>query len=560
MQWEDYAHLWFNSEEDMEKQPYWLYNAGHTPPGHPRTPMFESFWTKHCAYAFRYAYDKVSVPWSFALDTRHINGYEYVRICLTHSEEEAKKRAEKFKEGIRPFIEDFDKIWPEAVDEVMGEFEKFRNYDYENASWLDLMIKFRELLDFDRHCFWETHMYFFQGMGQVYLLFEDLCRELLGIDDTDPEFKKLISGYDNRGNETSRRLFKLSRRADELGLGDVFIKNKPEEVIGKLEQSDAGKQWIGEFQDFLQTDGFRMPMAMDFVSPTWIEDPSQPILYIQQFLNKGDVFALDEMLVKQAEEREKAEEEILSKIPAEQKGWFSTLLKCAQNYAVWTEDHNYYLDQCVWSMCRWVIIQIGKRLSKAGTIEKPEDMLFLVADELNKALVYPERTSLKATVRRRRMMREEWAKMPPPFPILGDVTEEIVRADIDKSRDAIFIGAIGKRAAPRPELKADLLGISGAPGVAEGPARVLITPEEISQIQPGEILVATFTFTTWTPAFAIIKGAVVDQGGTLSHAAITGRDYGIPVVVNCLEGTQRIKTGQRIKVDGNTGAVYILDK
>ncbi|NIR16073.1 MAG: hypothetical protein GWN86_19985, partial [Desulfobacterales bacterium] len=89
-----------------------------------------------------------------------------------------------------------------------------------------------------------------------------------------------------------------------------------------------------------------------------------------------------------------------------------------------------------------------------------------------------------------------------------------------KSRDAIFIGAIGKRALPRPELKADLLGISGAPGVAEGPARVLIAPEEISQIQPGEILVATFTFTTWTPAFAIIKGAVVDQGGTLSHAAI----------------------------------------
>jgi pyruvate,water dikinase len=88
----------------------------------------------------------------------------------------------------------------------------------------------------------------------------------------------------------------------------------------------------------------------------------------------------------------------------------------------------------------------------------------------------------------------------------------------------------------------------------------LLTPGEISQIKAGEILVANFTYTTWTPAFAIIRAAVVDQGGTLSHAAITGREYGIPVVVNCLEGTQKIKTGQRIRVDGNTGAVYILNK
>ncbi len=560
MEYENYAHLWFNSEEDLERQPYWLYNAGHTPPGHPRTPMFESFWTKHCAYAFRYAYDKLSLPWARALDTRSINGYEYVRICLTHSEEEARKRAEKYKDAIRPFIEDYDRIWAEAVDEVTREVEKFKTYDYENASWMDLMILFRELLDLDRHCFWEIHMYFFQGLGQVYLLFEDLCRELLGFDDTAPEFKKLIAGFDNRSNETSRRLFKLSRRAEELGLRDIFMANKPEEMTSRLEQSDSGKKWLSEFQDFLKTDGFRMPMPMDFVSPTWIEDPSQPMLYIKQFLNKGDVFELDDLLARQAEERQKAEEEVLSKIPAEQRDWFAVLLKCAQNYAIWTEEHNYYLDQTVWSMCRWVIIQIGKRLSKVGTIEKPEDMLFLVADELNKALVHPEATSLKATVKRRRAMWEEWAKMPPPFQILGDATLEQVSADIMKSRDAIFIGAIGKRALPRPELKADLLGISGAPGVAEGPARVLIAPEEISQIKPGEILVATFTFTTWTPAFAIIKGAVVDQGGTLSHAAITGRDYGIPVVVNVLEGTQKIKTGQRIRVDGNTGAVYILKK
>jgi len=52
----------------------------------------------------------------------------------------------------------------------------------------------------------------------------------------------------------------------------------------------------------------------------------------------------------------------------------------------------------------------------------------------------------------------------------------------------------------------------------------------------------------------------VDRGASLSHAAIVGREYGIPVVMNVFTGTQVIKSGQRIRVDGNLGAVFILDK
>ena len=73
-------------------------------------------------------------------------------------------------------------------------------------------------------------------------------------------------------------------------------------------------------------------------------------------------------------------------------------------------------------------------------------------------------------------------------------------------------------------------------------------------------MVAPTTYSTWTPVFTLIKGAVIDRGGALAHAAIVGREYGIPVVVNVINGSSTIKTGQRIKVDGNLGAVYILDK
>jgi len=72
--------------------------------------------------------------------------------------------------------------------------------------------------------------------------------------------------------------------------------------------------------------------------------------------------------------------------------------------------------------------------------------------------------------------------------------------------------------------------------------------------------VAATTSPSWTPIFSMIQGVIVDRGASLSHAAIVGREYGIPVVMNVFEGTQKIKSGQRVKVDANLGTVYILDK
>jgi phosphoenolpyruvate-protein kinase (PTS system EI component) len=60
--------------------------------------------------------------------------------------------------------------------------------------------------------------------------------------------------------------------------------------------------------------------------------------------------------------------------------------------------------------------------------------------------------------------------------------------------------------------------------------------------------------------FGIVNGVVTDRGGTLSHAAIIGREYGVPTIVNTFEGTANIKTGQRIKINANEGAIFILDK
>jgi len=54
-------------------------------------------------------------------------------------------------------------------------------------------------------------------------------------------------------------------------------------------------------------------------------------------------------------------------------------------------------------------------------------------------------------------------------------------------------------------------------------------------------------------------GLVTDIGGILAHGSIVAREYGIPAVLGTGNGTQRIKSGQQITVDGDTGKVTLLD-
>jgi pyruvate,water dikinase len=105
----------------------------------------------------------------------------------------------------------------------------------------------------------------------------------------------------------------------------------------------------------------------------------------------------------------------------------------------------------------------------------------------------------------------------------------------------------------------EIVGFAASPGVVEGVARVLRNVNDIGQIREGEILVCPVTAPSWGPVFGKIKAAVSDIGGTMSHAAIVAREYGLPAVVGTGQATQRIKTGQRLRVDGNRGIVWILD-
>lgn len=102
-----------------------------------------------------------------------------------------------------------------------------------------------------------------------------------------------------------------------------------------------------------------------------------------------------------------------------------------------------------------------------------------------------------------------------------------------------------------------LKGFPGAAGRIEGKVRILMNPEDGDMLEPGEILVATTTNVGWTPLFPRAAAVITDVGAPLSHAAIVARELGIPAVVGCGNATLRLKSGDRVLVDGGQGIVYI---
>ena len=177
----------------------------------------------------------------------------------------------------------------------------------------------------------------------------------------------------------------------------------------------------------------------------------------------------------------------------------------------------------------------GVLLLEQGKIDSVDDVFYLTYEELC-ALPGNARELIKLRRQRRAYYKTlnipgEWTGMPVA-----------TRAD--------HVG---------DEHDADVRGTGVSPGIVEGIARVLQTPD-FEQVKQGEILVSPTTDPSWSSVMFISSALVVDIGGALSHAAIVARELGIPCVVNTQDGSRRLHSGDRIRVDGAAGTVEILER
>ena len=95
--------------------------------------------------------------------------------------------------------------------------------------------------------------------------------------------------------------------------------------------------------------------------------------------------------------------------------------------------------------------------------------------------------------------------------------------------------------------------------IGQGPARIIMSIDQMNEVQEGDVLVTDMTDPDWEPIMKRASAIVTNRGGRTCHAAIIAREMGIPAVVGCGDATRRVKAGDEITVscaEGDTGFIY----
>jgi pyruvate,water dikinase len=294
---------------------------------------------------------------------------------------------------------------------------------------------------------------------------------------------------------------------------------------------------------FMDRYGMRGVGEIDLGQPRWREDPTPVMQSLQSYLQIEPEFAPDVLFEKGVRAAEEAIEHLAAEARLQRGGRIKEKLVRGAARRVRLlmgarESPKFFAVRAM-GMVRNILLEIGEEFAAAGTIARPDDLLFLHVDEL-KALSRQDARDWNALIAGRRL----------------DYERELRRRQVPRvlvSDGRTFFEGIGAETDT-----ADV--ITGSPvsaGVVEGIVHVVFDPRNV-RLAPGEILVCPGTDPAWTPLFMAAGGLVMEVGGMMTHGSVVAREYGIPAVVGVHQATLRLKDGQRIRLDGTTGRIAFL--
>jgi pyruvate,water dikinase len=296
---------------------------------------------------------------------------------------------------------------------------------------------------------------------------------------------------------------------------------------------------------FMERYGMRGTGEIDFGQPRWREDPAPIMHTLQSYLNIDEASAPDALFAKGEQAASNAIERIAAKARKQSGGRLKE--KMARGAArrvrllMGARESPKFFAIRTMGIARKALLEVGEEFAEAGTIGRAEDLVFLKLDELE-ALAKNESRDWKALIAERRATYErELRRRQVPRILVSD--GRAFHEGLGSETDSAEI----------------ITGSPVSPGVAEGNVHIIFDPSG-AQLVPGEILVCPGTDPAWTPLFMAAGGLITEVGGMMTHGSVVAREYGIPAVVGVHQATTRLKNGQRIRIDGTTGKIVILDQ
>ncbi|MCB9604430.1 MAG: PEP/pyruvate-binding domain-containing protein [Polyangiales bacterium] len=292
-------------------------------------------------------------------------------------------------------------------------------------------------------------------------------------------------------------------------------------------------------ETFLEAFGHRGTREAEIAEPRWREDPTLLFTTLQLHLRGGGELGPLVVEERQRKVREAAEAELAKLVPAPLLPAFRHLLTLVQRFLRLRERLRGSVTE-VLGFFRLVALDASRRLALLEPDAGTDGAFYLTLDELHQQLRHPGRATVASRIRQRRRQLERDRALPdPPDTFVG------------------FPPPVSDTREPSADA---LRGLPASSGVVEGRVRVVRTPLEAAAFERGEILVVGQADVGWSPLFLVAGAVVTDLGGPLSHASIVLREYGVPAVVNVKHGTRVLKTGDRVRLDGDRGEVRLLER
>ncbi len=547
---------------DSDSGIFWFRDDLHQP--YPISPMGMTTIQVHHAWGYHMASEQTQLPPSKGAHVKIHRGRVYLGFALIEDQEEVAQRAGEFAKLVEHCIDHWPEYYDGYIREVVANLNSLYAVDADQLTNPQLLDYLRKSEEINRRN-WEIHFILMYPADAIYLQFEAFCKKY-GWDERD--FVDMLKGFASMPAQTDEGLWNLAKAAETAGLRDTILNTPVDSLLEVLKRKPQAARWLEQFDAFLKVHGNRISAAhLDVIFPTWKEDPSPVLDTIKSYFPRMDA-GWDLFKARRAviEHRDHAIEEFKKKLPPEDEPAFRRMLKAGLDVYAYQEDHGFYIDQGSTAALHCSLMACGRRLRSFGLLERADDVFFLTYSELVEILTDLSRNAKIATyhhqalvpplIKERKRDRETAREADAPLTV-GSVPTTMS----DPIAIKVF-GIIDEVLHPKgeKEVAERLEGFPGAPGLIEGPARVIMSFEDFPLLKSGEILVCPYTSTAWTPLFLKIGGVVTDTGGMLTHAAIAAREYGIPAVVGTWKATHSIRNGDIVRVDGTAGIVDVLKR
>jgi rifampicin phosphotransferase len=322
-----------------------------------------------------------------------------------------------------------------------------------------------------------------------------------------------------------------------------------------MDSLTARQDTIGQAaRRYLEAVGVRSATGYDFADLTFEEMPDVLIENVRTAVAGVSNATQDDVARREAALRER--------VPAQHRQQFDELLAEARFTYRMRDERGYLNDAWSTGIARRAMLEAGRRLVAKGKLHDAEHAVELTPDELISMLRGGSDRTADQAAEDAKYRTTKTVYDAPKFlggTPSGPPPSEWFPPDAARAERAVGIVLTEMFAArEKQKTSAKVSGFAASPGQITGTARLVLDPRDMARVRQGDVLITRATAPSYNALLPLLSGIVTDRGGTLSHAAVVAREYGIPAVVGTGNATELIRDGAQVRVDGASGTVEVL--